>query len=602
MRPTQAPQSTELVCSSTLSAALLFFVFNLAFIFTPYWDSLPTEQLGWVAARLSIPLGILWAFCARGTFRVNIARREVLLLGLLMGVCLILDLRALLTDIPWRGDEDYHIMAAAPLALRLRPYLGIAALASAAYVGVNLFVSRAAWVSIGSMVALSLFALQPTLIFDYDRFDPLRYPYVSRFLAAMPILLSTFVTLHTPEGIYRVVPFVSAVLIAYLVGRHAAKADPVGAWLTGLFVFTTPLLLYYSSILYLELPAVLLMAIVAFHAEALLFDEVHEVLQHPAWVALVLIGFIKETALPFLAALLACRLVVQCARSVRGSKRWTSLLHEARVVCAVTVPLALYLVYRARGDQRPPGLIFGNVFIPVLYTTFAWSYVEQFGPLLILCAAGVACLVAARRYLTVSFLACAYVLDTALHFLDHTEYAGYSRFNLFVLPLALVAASAALERVRARSPRLVYAVLVLGIAGNVWLSPVNADGSKRPMWGNYLGDTSEHYYPYKRAVQWIRDNGLGDARIRFTGMTYRYYALSVLTPFPHQDEKVLEPSTDEGSSIELALKNAREDKFDVVVYQILGPTVPALTQTSGFRTAQVLTNQAHSLVIFRKAD
>ena len=52
-------------------------------------------------------------------------------------------------------------------------------------------------------------------------------------------------------------------------------------------------------------PAVLLMAIVAFHAEALLFDEVHEVLQHPAWVALVLIGFIKETALPFLAAFLA---------------------------------------------------------------------------------------------------------------------------------------------------------------------------------------------------------------------------------------------------------------------------------------------------------
>lgn len=585
------------------TAALLFFVFHLAYIFTPYWRTLPASGEGWAALAVSVPLGVLWAWTANGGFAVRIERRDSAAFALLLAAVGGLSARALSSDVPWHGDEDFHIMASAPLAARLQPYLVHVLSVAGAYVLAAVAIARrATWMSVALMIGIALTALVPHPLFEYGRYDPLRYPFISRYAAAVPLSLATLCVSPPPEMVYRVVPFVSAVLMAFMVARHAAPRSWAVRLLAGVFVFTTPVLFYYSSILYLELPAVLLMTIVALHSEELLRGNLRSAVHHPAWVALVLIGFIKETALPFLIAFVACRLATQIGTQRRPSFGWPSLLQETRTVVAVLVPIGVFLLYRTqRANQRAPSFARHNLIDPEVYAVFARAYAEQFGVVLLCAFFGLLVLLSRRRFTAVAFLVTAYAADTVLHVVDFKEYAGYSRFDLFVLPLVLVAALEAIVWLRTRGPRLAAGALAIGIGCNLLQSPINADGSKTPLWGNYLIDTSEHYYPYLRAEQWIRDRGLADARIRFTGMPDEYYMVGFLRPFPNQDEKLVPRGGIEVRTLEQALEDAAADGRDVVVYHVVGDTVPVPTRTAGFLPGETIANQAHALVVFVRA-
>jgi hypothetical protein len=71
-----------------------------------------------------------------------------------------------------------------------------------------------------------------------------------------------------------------------------------------------PLVFYYSSIFYLELPAVCLMFVVCLRIDHLLHSDFNEIRNDPAWYALLLLGFIKETTLPFLIVFVIFRFAI----------------------------------------------------------------------------------------------------------------------------------------------------------------------------------------------------------------------------------------------------------------------------------------------------
>lgn len=72
-------------------------------------------------------------------------------------------------------------------------------------------------------------------------------------------------------------------------------------------VATIPTIFYYSSITYLEMPAVMLMTIVCLRIEPLARNDTSAIKQDVGWYALILLGFIKETTLPFILMFLAYR-------------------------------------------------------------------------------------------------------------------------------------------------------------------------------------------------------------------------------------------------------------------------------------------------------
>jgi len=194
-------------------------------------------------------------------------------------------------------------------------------------------------------------------------------------------------------------------------------------------------MVYYSSTLYLELPAALLMTVVLFDAERLLTDTPEELRVRPAWYALILIGFVKETTIPFLLAFLLCRLAGR-ARGLRIALRsGRTLLAEAGVVFGVLFPLAAYLFFRELWAESSAYVAVPvHLLDPRNYTILLRSYAQQFGPLGLLAAGGLIVMLVRRRFLVVLFLATAFFGDAAFHFLDQVQLIGYSRFNLLFFP------------------------------------------------------------------------------------------------------------------------------------------------------------------------
>ena len=94
--------------SRPLVFSLLFFIFALAYLLPPYW----ALALGaWPRAGLALGtfiLGLLWAYWVSGclAFPCSLSRLWQFLVALLL--LLALNGRALMSGLPWRGDEDYH--------------------------------------------------------------------------------------------------------------------------------------------------------------------------------------------------------------------------------------------------------------------------------------------------------------------------------------------------------------------------------------------------------------------------------------------------------------------------------------------------------------
>jgi hypothetical protein len=649
-QPSSQPKPAESAAAPARGSgfALLFLVFNVAYVLSPYW-LLPARA--WEKAVLLLLLsgiGASWAWFFSGPVRFGTVRHPVWFLLVILPL-VAFNARALVMGIPWLGDEGFHFGSTIGLVDRLvlNPLIPVAVAASAA--AFVLATRRTQRFGLRTaLLTTGLIAVEIAIVaglrhvhaqgLPYERlggrtsilplrgfidYSLLRYPYLMRWCSALLVVIaSPFMHVTPPlsgvftEAAYRLVPLISALLTAWVVWRRLTEQTPLARWLLALMVGTTPLLVYYSSTLYLELPAVLLMTIVLFDARRLLENAPSDLRSIPSWYALLVIGFVKETTLPFLVLFLVCRL----AGRARLLRSWRDIRAEAGVGVGVLLPFAIYAFFRDTWAGNQPYVPeFARLWEPNNYRILLLSYAQQFGPLGLLAIAGLVVMLVRRCLLPALLFVTVFLGDATFHLLDEVHLLGYSRFNLFLFPVVVVTATVALGSLPRRwTPATV--LLALGVMGaNLWLSPLHADGSKIPNWGDYGFDEAEHYYPYREAIRWLDVHHSRD-RILVTGQDYspEIYMYAPAAPpgtrawpqwgritlrlLPYDRTSTLGiRAPDNPSKVTADLAAAARDGFEVVLYHVMwGTDAAVMPRPVGWRLAKVFATQVHCLVVYER--
>jgi hypothetical protein len=521
--------STERTTFPAAAVQLLFAsFFAFAYLASPYW-MLPGSW--WMRAGvllLCLGAGAAWS---RGIAAdVNVPRVESYLPGLVVSAAVLLWLahRSLGLGIACGGDEPTHVWRVARL------YAGIEATTERLFAtgGLRYNLPAVAWV-LFAVVVLNRRAMARALVAvpPYGRLAAvvavmlvaagigfmladatgaprsiLRYPFVSKWLSVLPLLVVMPATLT--EGMCRLLPFLATAALGAYWARRACGGARLRIPVLLLLLLTTPSLRYYSSLLYLEMPAVLFMTVVCLSAEPLLLRPVADLRHRFDWLCLLSIGFFKETVLPFLATFVCMRALARLADAdLRGRPSrdiWTRWLAPSTgTALRVFLPLALFLLFReTMGHIRPVAFHPEHLWDLGLYRIVVVSIGEQAGGLLIPAALGAAMLCRERRFLYLGFLLMTAGASVLLHFVDSPLYVGYSRFNLFALPSLLALAAVGL-RACSGARTVLYPLLLLALGVNLSLSPVLSDGGRREGWGTYVYDCSEEVLPLREALEGV---------------------------------------------------------------------------------------------------
>ena|GEM_PF-1184832 len=596
--------------------AVLASVFILAFIITDYWNIPDPDHYQVAILAGTIALGIVWSLLAGSDVKFEINMREVFSFALLLVVLFILNYRSLGSVIPWRGDEDRHIIYTLQLNSQF-PWYG--------------YIFFLAWVLILylawqkprlAIIAGAFFLWQILLSYPPDSlYGDLRYPYINYWIYALALHPAMLVISPYHEILFRIVPFLSVVGIAWFFQRSLDQKEYHTKVLWGLSAAVIPIVFYYSSVLYLEMPAIFLMTIVCMHIGILLRKDFVELKQDIGWYALILIGFIKETTLPFLLCFLIYRTAISLWHRIQDRKfnRQTEVNAEAKpkssngqfikgelsIYFVTLLPIVYYLLFRTIFDNtREYALTISNLLDLSIYSVMARSFFEQFGVFLFLFIGGCIFLFKKKDYLILCFYLILIIGYALFYMLDQNEYIGYSRFNLFYLP-PILAGSSFLIRAVFESRKLYGTILaILTILSSLLLSPIHYDGTKVPLWGNYFTDTSEHYYPVEEALIWLKQND-PDGTILFAGLYYNYFFdfyFNKIDWQPSEFDVYLsdKKNQDDDSNLSKALINAENHDYKNVLFFVLGEDIPQIPEESGFNQQRIFNNTAHSLVLYSR--
>ncbi len=597
-------------------------LFLAAVVVSPYWtiQTLPAGSSVIVLVVL-LAVGVVWSLC----FGREVVYRGGAASGFVWAIVpavavLLLVLPSLSAPLAWRGDEDTHL--ARLWALKdalyriplnwLIPVL-LAAMAVALWNPGDLARGRIRWFVVVGTLAL-LGAAMWRVNADGALDDMLRrYPFVLVWgQAALSWSVQGWdrALSSGPESV-RLLPLLSLLAMVLWWFGKTAPADPLappsglfGCVLIVLSLTTVPVLLFYSTLGYLELPLILLMIVVCCAGDRLLTGHLRSEPVGPAWVALGVIPFLKETALVFVAAVMCAAGLFALLDGLRGQTRPGDLFRRyLRLGVVVVAPLAVYLYFRGQGPPVRSGYSFDvtNFAELKLYAVFGRALWEQFGVLLVIAGYGLWCAARSRPRLA---LFCVTVLIGYFLFfcgdayrrvrIDDAvlpSYLGYSRFMLYLLPPLLALAWVGISRLLDRRRAWVPAVAVLWLAGNLLMSPLRLDGSRVKGWGDYVSDTQDHQYPYDVLYGWLGDQLEGEAAtVAVIGRRYgydigdrMYAARNALDVAIHTEPLVAEAKLRVGEpagppdALERAFTRATRDRPDYVVVHepVWGPQWPA---------------------------
>lgn len=604
-RESRLNRGDAILLSRSFISTALFFFFVLAFVAAPYWLIAESSAERIVFLLISVLLGFAWTRLAAGEVQVQpLHGLGWLQAAMLLVLVAALNFRAVTSAIPWRGDESYHISFAVNLARMMPPALAFAAIV--AFLLLLYLAWRKPRLALASCAILVAGCVAVFLLREFPPLGPMaRYPFVSRwFHALVPILLSPLTGLNH-EILYRIVPLLSAVLLSWLYSRSVPSGYTAVTLVLGMAIATIPVVFYFSSILYLEMPSVVLMFAVCSKADKLLSLDFHDLKKNPSWYALILIGFIKETAAAFLLCFVVCRIAARLKSSARPVP-WLKLARDEFLMALGTLlPLVLYMFFRSYfGDRRQYHFNPANLLNLRALGVILLSHLEQFGLSYLLFLCGIFLLFRNRQYRQAIFLLLAVVSAPLFHLIDTVRYAGYSRFNLFALPAVLAGSAVLLRFIGAKRKWYLPAIAVLIVTSNLLMSPVNLDGTKKPYWGNYIVKTpAEHYYPIPDALAWLKDNRRPEM-IHFVGFSISYFFdfyYDKLDWHPRY-ELLKEFRADDPAFIRDTLQAALQSEADCVVFRV-DARVPQLNPADGIDQLwqmKVFSNMAHSLLVYSR--
>ena len=593
---TDLKQRTIIFLPDSFLTAVCLGVYLIAYVLTPYWNLYNSTSSQLFTLLFILMTGISWSWLSASSFKISLDKKHLLLFLAIFLIAFIMNYQALISDIPWRGDESFHIEKVFSISTQVlsmkKWFLSVTLLFLSFLV---LAWKKPRWAEFTGAILILV------IVFMYKEIDILqwgdtsfliRYPFVNYwFSAVIPTLTSLFINpFH--EFLYRLIPFFCAVALAWYFQTRFSLQNGLTRVLLGISVLSLPLVFYYATIFYLELPAVFLMSVVCFQIKDLVYQDSVQVRQRSGWYALIFIGFIKETTVPFLVCFLFVRWIIQYLRcnnivllatdqddDTLGKKcrSWIRLFTaELSIAFSVLFPALLYFSLRTVfGTNRSFGMHLQSMFEPSAYTAIMQSFTDQFGIFLLFFLAGCFILFRKKEYATAGFLLSVVLGYQVFYIVDNWRLVGYSRFNLLVLPTILAGAAVFINWVMSQKKSIGVALIGLAILVNFVISPINLDGSKKPYWGNYNVDTSEHYYPYREAIAWLGETYPGVHSLS-GGLYYPYPFDFYSDQFHWKPQDILFRSKSQVSgdsdSAELAivLAEAKIRNDPIVLFHVLG--------------------------------
>lgn len=453
-------------------------IFFFAYIISPYWAVFQNPSYRILSLALLSVLGLVWSYLCSNNIRLpKLSGKPFWLLGLAV-ILILINYKPLNADIAWRGDEDFHI---------------------------NLTMDLFSNLTQGSSFSIS---------------QVFRYPYFSKWAS----LFFAAPSLYTDVKLYRAVPFLSVLFLAFFLYQKFEEKlhKPILSLLFSLGVVSIPLVYFYTSLLYLEMPIVLLMTVCIFDLKSILYLEHEKLLNRPSWYCLLLISFLKETAIIFLLLILCLRVIHQIKMNIRSSKLIKILLSEITLYLLVLSPCAVYLFFR---QYSPIYRAFGGQFNKLLDISNYWivlsSLFHQLGSLLISAILGFYLIYKKNEIGKAGALAVLFLGIILFFMTDNFLSIGFSRWNLFVLPIVIYTSYYFLTSIT-KTFQIISIVLVF--IANLLFCPILADGTRLPNWGSPRMDTAEYTYPYEQAVKWLSIDRITNSLLLF-GQNYPYYGL-----------------------------------------------------------------------------
>lgn len=483
----------------------LFLFYSLAYFYSPYCIFFPAGIFRIISLVLLFMFGLFWAYQASAPLKLNFKLENKFLLILLGVMVYLINYIPLGMDIPWRGDEDYHIESVITLSGLMDfvfRYFVLSVIALILLIVINKVFLRLKFPAYKKIIIFTFLSIMPFLciilsppwVLSRVYAVALRYPFIQKWFN----LLFVFPDMYGSISLYRAIPFLSALFISFFLFYKFNEAikNKWEALFLAFSMITVPLLYFYSSLLYLEMPIVLLMTICVFDLKSLIFLKNEELLTRPSWYCLLLISFFKETVLVFLLFIITARIIYQ-VRFIEKSKE--RLFQELKNAFLILCPLFIYLFFRiafVRG--RKYGMEFSSLFKVSNYFVFGRALFDQLGILSIIMAAGLLLLLKKDKF--TGMISLLLFLSLSYFFVLDGSYIGYSRWNLFLMPIVFLAAFNFISAV----PRYLRIGIIFALLfSNVILSPFHLDGARLPNWGSPKVDTAEYVYPYDKAMKWL---------------------------------------------------------------------------------------------------